>query len=118
MGLGFNPQRNLWNSLFDFTGKADRANWRILGLDEICELQVHLHEDVPWAGGGVPDNPVPSVTHAMLCADPLHSEESCGQGMANIPQSRPCLPPAPSADCKVSKIVVHDDAHPRRQIGA
>lgn len=113
--LKFDPQKNHWNAIFDFTGKGDAANWRILSLDEVCELRVDLCEDVPWAGGHDPENPVPKVTHAMLCADPLSSED-CGQGIANIPQCRPALPPAPSK-CKVASIQACDDAQPQQSIG-
>jgi len=116
--LKFDPKRNLWNALFDFTGKAEKANWRILGLDEVVELRVELNESIPWGCGLEPENPVPPVTHEVLCADPISSEESCGQGIANIPQSRPGLPPPPTAGKKVPRVVVADEPHPQRQLGA
>lgn len=116
--LKFDPRRNMWNALFDFTGKADKCNFRFLSLDEVMELRVELNESIPWGGGCEPDNPVPQITHEALCADPLRSEESCGQGVASIPQSRPSLPPPPKAGGKVPTVVVSDEAHPKRQIGA
>ncbi|CAE7335756.1 rp2, partial [Symbiodinium sp. CCMP2592] len=92
----FEPARNLWNAIFDFSGKRDRCNWRILGLEEISHLTVEL-EDVPPAA---PSNPSPPVTYEMLCAEPLESGESCGQSIGSIPQTRPDLPKKPPGDLK------------------
>jgi len=116
--FNFNPKKNLWNNLFDFTGKQGSANWRIMGMHEITELTLVLDEDVPWGGGREPDNPVPPVTHEVLCAYPLSSDGDCGQGVANIPQTRPKMPAAPPADLKVDKITVFDHAHPKGKVGA
>ena len=79
--------RNLWNAVFDFSGEKDKPHWRIPALDEMEELQITLD------GEGPPENLLPRVTHEMLCATPLESEEPCGQGLS-IPQPRPPLPPA------------------------
>lgn len=92
----FDPARNLWNAIFDFSGKKDRCNWRILGLEEISHLTVEL-EDVPPAA---PSNPAPPVTYEMLCAEPLESGESCGQSIGSIPQTRPDPPKKPPAELK------------------
>lgn len=93
--FGFHPKRNLWNAVFDFTGKPDTSNWRILPLQEVVHLRVELDE-APEAARE-PENPVPEVTYELLSADPLDSGESCGEGIANIPQTRPTPPPAPPA---------------------
>lgn len=93
--LGFNPNRNLWNAVFDFTGKLDASHWRILPVQEVVELRMQL-DDAPEIARE-PENPCPEVTHALLCADPIDSGESCGEGIANIPQTRPSIPPAPPA---------------------
>ena len=47
--------------------------------------------EVTLDGEGPAENLVPKVTHEMLCAPPLESEEPCGQGLA-IPQPKPPLP--------------------------
>eukprot|EP00438_Fugacium_kawagutii_P014275 Skav215760 [mRNA] locus=scaffold106:296650:297345:- [translate_table: standard] len=83
--MRFDVTRNLWNAVFDFSGEKDRPHWRIPSLEEIEELEVTLD------GEGPAENLVPKVTHEMLCAPPLESEEACGQGLA-IPQPKPPLP--------------------------
>jgi len=114
--MGFEPDRNLWNAVFDFTGKLGQSNWRILSLEEVACLSLDL-EDPPPAPK--PENPVPAVTHEILSAEPLASGESTGEGVANIPQTRPTPPPAPSAAFKeVLKILVPDSAKLSREIGA
>jgi len=93
----FDRQRNMWNAVFDFSGKPSHANWRIMPMEEVCTLRVELpNEEV----AGLPSKPNglgTPITYEALCADPLASEESCGQSMGNIPQTRPSLPPAPKA---------------------
>lgn len=84
--MRFDVTRNLWNAVFDFSGEKDRPHWRIPSLGEMEELEITLD------GEGPAENLVPKVTHEMLCAPPLESEESCGQGLA-IPQPKPPLPP-------------------------
>lgn len=104
--IGFDPHRNLWNSVFDFSGEVCRSHWRILPLGEVVQLTLELSE--PPGMENEPDSPGPAVTHAVLCAAPLASGESCGEGIANIPQSRPDLPPEPIGDVTVSTWVVRD----------
>lgn len=98
----FDPQRNHWNALYDFTGKKDKANWRILCLDEVEPLSVELDEAPDLAAE--PDNPVPEVSHELLCAKPLCSEDA-GQSIANIPQCRPEEPRAPSGPLRAPRRV-------------
>eukprot|EP00929_Paragymnodinium_shiwhaense_P060701 TRINITY_DN30310_c0_g1_i2.p1 TRINITY_DN30310_c0_g1~~TRINITY_DN30310_c0_g1_i2.p1 ORF type:complete len:1164 (+),score=250.16 TRINITY_DN30310_c0_g1_i2:345-3494(+) len=93
---GFNIQRNLWNAVFDFSGRKDRANWKIPSLDTVEELHVHLDEAPGLVGEPADLEEGAKVTHAKLCAEPLQSEGSSGQSVANIPQTRPPPPPAPS----------------------
>merc|ERR1712061_33565 len=83
------------------------GNWQIAELGSIVELTLKL-DDAPDRSAP-PDNPVQSVTHALLCAPPLESGESCGEGIANIPQTRPALPPAPAASVEVRKFKVRDE---------
>ncbi|CAE7451415.1 rp2 [Symbiodinium sp. CCMP2592] len=86
----FDPTKNFWNAIYDFTGKAESANWQIPSLDA-CEKLI-----VSFRGcSDAPDGPAPELTQALLCADPLVSGESQGQSMANIPQTRPALPGKP-----------------------
>merc|ERR1712151_1476600 len=66
--VGLNPKRNLWNAIFDFSGKAGSSNWQILGLDDVEELCLFLDEpgsDAP------PDSPIDGITYEALCADPV-----------------------------------------------
>lgn len=105
---GFDPQRNMWNAVYDFQGRANGTNWRISMLEAVLELVVELVEPDDRASG--PDNPVPKVTYEMLCAEPLQSEDSCGQGMVSIPQSRPNKPPAP-ASTQIQKVIIRDGEH-------
>lgn len=112
---GFDPEKNLWNAVFDFTGKPDRANWRILSLTEVSELVLELEDPPPKEK---PDNPVPPITHALLIQAPLASGESCGQGIANIPQTRPALPAAPPSDfTEIERREVQDAESYLRPIG-
>eukprot|EP00439_Symbiodinium_sp_Y106_P033342 s5465_g3.t19 len=86
----FDPTKNFWNAIYDFTGKAESSNWQIPSLDA-CEKLI-----VSFRGcTDAPDGPAPELTQALLCADPLVSGESQGQSMANIPQTRPALPGKP-----------------------
>ena len=48
------------------------------------------------------------VTHEALCALPLESAESCGQGIGAIPQTRPELPVAPPVGSGVMRLRVQD----------
>mmetsp|Transcript_24518 Transcript_24518/g.47644 ORF Transcript_24518/g.47644 Transcript_24518/m.47644 type:complete len:458 (+) Transcript_24518:55-1428(+) len=107
---GFDPNRNLWNAVFDFTGEASHSHWRILGLDEVVHLTVELNEPQGPDNGTPlpPDNPVPEVTHASLVADPLASGESCGEGIAKIPQTKPQLPALPPAGTIIRRRAVQD----------
>ncbi|CAE8622755.1 unnamed protein product, partial [Polarella glacialis] len=112
----FDPERNLWNGVFDFTGKIGQSHWRILQADEVSELVLELDDPPPQVP---PDNPIRPVTHEMLCAFPLSSGESCGEGIANIPQTRPNAPAAPAAGfSEVSKLIVQDLAVVSREVGA
>ncbi|CAE7290557.1 rp2 [Symbiodinium necroappetens] len=86
----FDPAKNFWNAIYDFTGKAESANWQIPSLDA-CEKLIVSFEGCSDS----PDGPAPELTQALLCADPLVSGESQGQSMANIPQTRPALPGKP-----------------------
>ena len=81
----FDVSRNMWNAIFDFSGEKEKPHWRIPALDEIQELHVTLD------GEGPPENLVPKVSHEMLCAPALESDEPCGQGLS-IPQPAPPLP--------------------------
>jgi len=106
-------QKNMWNAIFDFSGEVGRSHWRILPLEEVVEL--HLELDEPPDAAAVSDSPVPKVTYEMLCAKPLTSGESCGQGVANIPQTRPDAPPAPAETVSAPTLVVKEGArHPGR----
>eukprot|EP00435_Cladocopium_sp_Y103_P003897 s3169_g1.t1 len=60
--------KNFWNAVYDFTGKADGANWRILSLGECRELELHLG-DAP----GEWQCPSPELSHELLCTAPLKS---------------------------------------------
>lgn len=108
----FDIQRNLWNAVFDFNGNTSYSNWRIVPLDEIIELDLHLDE-----AEGMPASPdsggFATVTHEELCKEPLASGDSCGEGLAPMPQTRPSLPPAPGKGVTVRKLVVRDDSSPR-----
>lgn len=96
------PGKNFWNAVYDFTGKADGANWRILSLGECRELELHLG-DAP----GEWQCPSPELSHELLCTAPLKSDESHGQSMTQIPQTQPQLPEDTGA--KASREVVSDE---------
>lgn len=82
------PGKNFWNAIYDFTGRLDGANWRVLPLGECRELELRLGEgDQGW------QCPAPALSHELLCAAPLKSDDSSGQSMTQIPQTRPELPP-------------------------
>jgi len=108
---GFDPQRNRWNAIFDFSGSQERSHWRILPLGQIAELEVELTE--PPESAAAPDSPGPSVTHAALCAEPLEPEESCGESLGNIPQTRPSAPPSPREGVTTTKLRFQDDSDAR-----
>jgi hypothetical protein len=97
------PERNFWSALFDFTGKADTANWRILPLGECQELSI----DLPSEGSSSWDCPTPKTTHEILCAPPPKSAES-GQSIKEIPQTRPIFPAAPSGGAVPQRLAVSD----------
>ncbi|CAK0807699.1 unnamed protein product, partial [Prorocentrum cordatum] len=112
--FSFDPARNLWNGIFDFTGSAERSNWRILPLAEVVELSIELDES-PEALATL-ENPCPPVTHEALCAEPLDSGD-CGQGVANIPQTRPEPPPPPPASARPLAWTVDDRRCGGRPVG-
>lgn len=112
---GFDLKKNLWNGIFDFSGKADRSHWRIIPLAEIQELTVDLDE--PPSEVALADNPAPAVTHEILCAAPIASGQSSGESIANIPQTRPPLPKQPVASVTVWKFSACD-AEPYSVCGA
>jgi len=95
----FDNSKNFWNAPFDFSGRPDHSNWSIRSLDECETLVVSLEGCAP------PDSPVPPITHERLIAAPPESGEAPGQSVANIPQTRPGLPSAPS----------RQDVQPRRR---
>jgi len=102
--------------MFDFSGKSTQANWRILRLDEVTDLNLELDE--PPGASKEPENPVQPVTHKLLTDAPLASGESCGQGIADIPQTRPSLPAPPPANFeKVFSVLVRDLSEQDRPIG-
>ncbi|CAK0880503.1 unnamed protein product [Prorocentrum cordatum] len=80
--VGFVASRNLWTAIFDFTGRADGANWRILPLDE-CEKLVVAFERC----SDQPDSPAPELTHQLLIAPPPAASEGQGVSVAKIPQT-------------------------------
>lgn len=106
--FGFNPEVNLWNAIFDFSGKTGTSNWRILGLEEVSHISVELEDPPPKPS---PDDPAAPVTYEVLCAPPMESGESCGQSVGSIPQTRPALPAAPPSTFKeVKQLHVQDGA--------
>jgi hypothetical protein len=111
----FDPKRNFWNAIFDFSGKAEKSNWRILPLGEVQELEVQVDE-APGEAAQL-ENPVPPVTHDMLCAAPLSSGQSCGQGIANIPQTRPRPPERPAAPTIMQKVSAQDSTERKSVCG-
>eukprot|EP00927_Polykrikos_kofoidii_P010980 TRINITY_DN14631_c0_g2_i1.p1 TRINITY_DN14631_c0_g2~~TRINITY_DN14631_c0_g2_i1.p1 ORF type:complete len:172 (+),score=18.06 TRINITY_DN14631_c0_g2_i1:29-517(+) len=81
-------------------------------MDEIVSLEVEV--DDPPSEAAPLSNPVPLVTHPMLCADPLPSDGSCGHSVANIPQSRPLLPHSPPKDFEALRTLhIRDGEKPR-----
>jgi len=90
--VSFDPKFNLWNAVFDFTGRSDGANWEIQRLENCEELVVSFQGCLDEADG-------PSqVTQELLTADPLTSGENHGESVANIPQTRPAKPPKSQAE--------------------
>eukprot|EP00427_Karlodinium_veneficum_P037253 CAMPEP_0169297088 /NCGR_PEP_ID=MMETSP1016-20121227/65511_1 /TAXON_ID=342587 /ORGANISM="Karlodinium micrum, Strain CCMP2283" /LENGTH=1357 /DNA_ID=CAMNT_0009388571 /DNA_START=1 /DNA_END=4071 /DNA_ORIENTATION=+ len=112
---GFDPEKNLWNALFDFSGLHDRSNWSIIRLSSVVELTLELDE--PPELTAPPDNPVPEVTHAHLTASPLSSGHSAGQGIANIPQTRPPLPLPPKIGEGIRRQVIRDGEQISHKVG-
>lgn len=72
---GFDPDRNLWNAVYDFNPDPARSHWRIAGLEEAVELVVELPDEPPPHGERPPDTPGPPMTHRLLCAKPIETEE-------------------------------------------
>ena len=106
--FGFDPDVNLWNAIFDFSGKKGMSNWRILGLEEVNHIDIDLDDPPPKRS---PENPARSITFEALCAAPLESGESTGQSVGAIPQTRPALPAAPPSNFKeVQQLHVQDGA--------
>jgi len=115
---GFDPKRNFWNAIFDFSGKTEKSNWRISGFEEVVELKVELPDEPPPDDAAEPENPCPELTYAVLCAPPLASAGSSGDGL-NIPQTRPANPPPPPAGYMVLRLQrLRDEAETTRFIGA
>lgn len=112
---GFDPDCNLWNAVFDFTGKESQSNWSISDLGSVVELTLEL-DDAPESSSP-PDNPVPEVTHARLVAKPIDSGESKGEGVANIPQKRPALPASPKAGTTIHRLSVRDGMKSPHSVG-
>mmetsp|Transcript_60790 Transcript_60790/g.130631 ORF Transcript_60790/g.130631 Transcript_60790/m.130631 type:complete len:503 (+) Transcript_60790:73-1581(+) len=104
--VGFDPQRNFWNAVFDFTGSAEKSHWRILPLEEVVELKLELDERPEESAS--PDSPGPFVTHEALCAEPCSSGQSSGESIANIPQTRPDAPPPPTGHVEIPRRLVQD----------
>lgn len=103
----FDPERNFWNAIFDFTpNPAGTSNWRILPLQEVVQLALELNEAPAIAVP--PDSPLGAVTHAQLVAKPLISGESAGASVANISQRRPTLPEEPPAGACAATRNVYD----------
>jgi len=99
----FDPQKNLWNAIFDFTGKDGEKHWRIVPMPEIEALTVELDGE-----GAKADNPVPQPTHDLLCSKALASEKEEGGSVANIPQTSPDLPAAPEGPVVIKTRAVRD----------
>eukprot|EP00930_Biecheleria_cincta_P031665 TRINITY_DN21976_c0_g1_i1.p1 TRINITY_DN21976_c0_g1~~TRINITY_DN21976_c0_g1_i1.p1 ORF type:complete len:259 (-),score=65.01 TRINITY_DN21976_c0_g1_i1:30-806(-) len=98
---------NFWTAIYDFTGRADGANWRILPLEECKELAVRLSGE-PDAPGGW-DCPTPPISHELLCASPPQSQDgSAGRSVANVPQTRPSKPAEPAAGAKPKRLTICD----------
>jgi len=89
----FDLERNFWSAIYDFTGRADRANWRFQPLEE-CEALVVSFADRP---GEKPEAVAPVLSQELLAAPPPKSEEGSGHAVASIPQTRPDPPRAPPA---------------------
>jgi len=100
----FAPTKNYWSALFDFTGNNDGANWRILPLAQCQELVVHI----PSEGEPAWDCPTPKITHDLLCSAPPRSDESSGQSVSNIPQTRPHHPSMPPPGTMPQRLVTSD----------
>lgn len=113
---GFDQGRNLWNAVFDFSGKEGQSNWHILPLKDVVELTLDLDE--PPTAASPPDNPCNPITHETLCAQPLTTGESCGEGVCKIPQTRPALPPTPKTPSKSPCMCSVHDEDPTWQVGA
>jgi len=72
------PQRNLWNAIFDFSSPNDsRKNWALAQIGECQQYRILLDGqsgDDPKRGALISDadaTTFPTVTSAMLNADPL-----------------------------------------------
>jgi len=107
---GFDPQRNLWNAVYDFNGKLGVSHWRIPSISDVVDLTVELDEPVTAPETAArPDNPCPEVTYELLSAAPLISGEGCGHSVADTPQSKPQAPPRQHGTAGVRRQrVVHD----------
>lgn len=89
---GLKPEKNFWCAIFDFSGRADAANWRILPLAECEELEVAF----PSEGLRGWECPSAALSQELLCEPPPVSSESAGHAVSNIPQTRPPPPPRPT----------------------
>ncbi|CAE8601657.1 unnamed protein product [Polarella glacialis] len=99
--------RNFWSAIFDFTGRPDGANWRLLALEECQELAVEFLGEGPE---GAWDCPAPALSHEVICASPLQSADGSGNSVASIPQTRPSKPDAPAAGVKPQRLLLSDAA--------
>jgi len=102
-GAKLDAGKNFWSAIFDFTGRPDGANWRILPFTECSELEVEF-----FGESGKADTPAPALSHELLCAPPPASNEGAGQSVANIPQTRPSKPSEPSPGAKLKKLKLTD----------
>lgn len=98
---------NFWTAIYDFTGRADGANWRILPVEECKELAVKFIDEADAPGSW--HCPTPSISHELLCASPPQSQEgSAGKSVVSVPQSRPSKPAEPAPGTKLKRLTISD----------
>eukprot|EP00933_Yihiella_yeosuensis_P040263 TRINITY_DN34530_c0_g1_i1.p1 TRINITY_DN34530_c0_g1~~TRINITY_DN34530_c0_g1_i1.p1 ORF type:complete len:461 (-),score=97.52 TRINITY_DN34530_c0_g1_i1:74-1456(-) len=104
----FNAGKNMWKAIFDFSGKPDKANWRITPLSDCEELLVELPgEQQDDSSAKSWDCPSAPLSHDLLCANPPPSDDS-GNSVANIPQTKPALPAEPPAGTAAQRTTLCD----------